>query len=211
MKLPKSWKEVPLKKYIEISEVSLVDMDEIDKAVKLLSILSGKTTDEIEGLDIQLIAKYTKQISFIYTQHVGKGVPTHVWLKGRKYFINNDLKKLTGAEYIDFTSMCKDKNDINANINQILAIFFKPVNWFGFRKQGCYKKSVNGEWIQTLDSRVETAKLLMELPSSTAMELSGFFFRSWENLTKATKNYLKLQHLKTLNTLKKEMKSIKHS
>src|SRR5688572_22106597 len=172
MRLPKSWAEVPLKKYIEISELSLVDMDEIDKAVKILSVLSGWTEDEISELSVKKIAEYTKQVRFIYSYPKTKGIPTYVWVKGKKFYLNNDLKRIKGAEYIDLVSFCKEKEKVASRLPEILAIFFEPVNWFGFRKRGCYKKNKEGEYIQTTDSRIRTAEILMDLPADKAMALS---------------------------------------
>lgn len=211
MKLPKSWEEVPLKHYIEISEISFVDMDEIDKAVKILSILSGEPEENIIELSVQEIANYTKQVAFVYVEHKGKGVPTSVKLKGKRYHINNGIRLLSGAEYIDFTSLVKDKKDIAINLPQILAIFMKPINWYGGNKKGCYRKNPEGNYVQTLQSRINTARDCQDLPSNIAMELAGFFLKSYESSMRATQNYLRLEQLKTMKKLQKELRGFENT
>lgn len=204
MKLPKSWEEVPLSKYIEISEVSFVDMDEIDKAVKILSILSGQTEDSILDLKGKEILAYYKQVTFIFSEHKGKGVPTSIKLNGKRYHINNDIHSLCAAEYIDYTNWVKDRSEIARNLPNILAIFFQPIGLFGFKKKSCYRKNTDGDLIQTTASRIATAKELKDLPANVAMELAGFFLKSYESSMKATQNYLTNQQKKTMKLLKKE-------
>ena len=210
MKLPNSWKEVPLKHYIEISEVSFIDMDEIDKAVKILAILSSQSEEDIIELTVDEIARYTKQVSFVFKKYEPKGVPTFIRLKGKRYSLNNDVKSLSGAEYIDFTSLIKDKQDIAKNLPQILAIFLEPINIFGFKKKDCYRKNPEGNYIKKLQVRVDVAKDCLELPSTTAMDLAGFFLKSYESLTKATLNYLKLKQMKTMKILRKEAMALEN-
>jgi hypothetical protein len=208
MKLPKKWREVSLKQFIDISEVSLIDMDETDRAVKILSILSGWSEDDVLDLDIRKIAEYTRRVKFIYTPYKPSGVPTYVRIGAKRFYVNNDLSKLKGAEYIDFVSFCKDKDLIASKLPQILAIFLKPVNWLGYKKKSCYYKGRDGEYIQTVQSRIETAKMLDKIPCTIAIDLSGFFLKNWVSSIKAIKGYLSQEHKKTMENLNRELQEM---
>lgn len=201
MKLPTKWSEVSLKQYIEITEVSIIDMDELDKSVKILAILSGAKEDFFLELPLNQVKEYIRSIQFIYTNPEG-GALRHTRKFGiKKYKINYKLSDITGGEYIDLTGFIKDPIKVTQNFPQILAIFFKPINWLGLNKKGCYH---NGN--QTVESRIETAKILYDLPMDEVAALSGFFLRSYEALTKATIQTVEKMNKKNRKNLEKLMK-----
>lgn len=187
MKVPKSWDEITLNQYSEITDIIAVDMDELDRQVKILSILTGETEDYILDLDLTEVKKHIRDIRFIYSVPSKAKVIQKIKIKGNRYFVNLNVRDITGGEYIDLMSLTKDKAQINSNLADIIAIFLKPINIFGYHKRSCYRKNDNGILVQTLESRTATAKLIKEhLKMSTVFSMSGFFLKNWEALTKAT-------------------------
>lgn len=201
IKLPDNWSEVSLNDYIEIVDVIQIDMDELDKQVKIISILSKVNEDTILKLSLSDIKKLIVHIGFIYSEPKGIKPPNNIMLKGKQYNINYDLRKITGGEYIDLCEYTKDKNDITRNLNNVLAIFIKP------KDKDCYEV-INGNKVQTIDSRNNVSKLLLdEMNMQDVLAMSSFFLRSWEALTIATVNYLEKQNKKIEKELIKDLKS----
>lgn len=182
IKVPTSWAEISLKQYIEVADVLAIDMDELDKQVKIVSILTKEPEATILEMNLTALKEAIRLTSFIYTKPKTKGIKHVIRLGLQRFEINYDLKKINAGEYIDLTSMTKDKDLITQNLPMILAIFFHPINIIGRRKKNCY---VNGS--QTLESRIKTSKLIEKhLMMDDVMQLSSFFLTVSVKLTEAT-------------------------
>lgn len=202
MRVPDKWSEVSLKQYIEITDVVAIDMDELDKQVKILSILTKESEDDICAIPLPRLKEAIRACAFIYGKPELKATEDFIKIGGKRFRINKMLNTISGAEYIDMTSLVKDPKQITANLPKIIAIFLHPVNIFGFKQRKYYDKG-----FQTLESRMATAKLIEDnLMMDKVMNLSGFFLRSWEALTKATLHYSDLQMIRARKSLKKLLK-----
>lgn len=202
MKIPTSWAEVTLKQYIEVADINAIDMDELDKQVKILSILSNTPEDIICYMPLPQLKEAIRACQFIYTKQTTGSIKQFLRIGANRFEVNTNLKTITGGEYIDLTGFIKDKNDVTKNLPQIIAIFLHPVNWLGMRKKSAYHQGC-----QTLESRARTAKLIQDkLMMNEVMILSGFFLNSWKVLTKATLNYSELQMKMTKKQLEKLIK-----
>lgn len=200
MKLPTSWGEVYLSQYIKISEISSVDMDEIDKQVKILSLLSGEDEETVLSLPLPKIKQCNSAISFIYSVPKTKGIKKVIKVGGKRFLINHNLSEITGGEYIDLSTYTKDATTVTPNLHYILSIFFHPINIFGMVKKESYIKNANGKLCQKLERRNKTAQLLKDnLTMDEVFSLSAFFLKSWERLTETTQDYLEKQALKIAN------------
>lgn len=183
-------------------------MDELDKNVKILSVLTGESEETIMALNLNELKAAIKAIQFIYIQLKTTKVRTSIRIKGNRFYINNNVRELTGGEYITYTSLLKDKSQVTTNLPHILALFFKPINFLGLMKKKCYTKNSSGVWIQKLDSYTKTAKLIeANLTMDVVMELSAFFLRSYELSIRTTQDYLIKQTKKNMKMLAKEMDS----
>lgn len=98
------------------------DMETIDKNIKLISIVSDLSEDEIENLPIAEYNRLLSQCEWMNREPIGE-YNDHFILNGREYVVDNDLKRLTTAQYIDFQTFQKD---IKKNIKYILAVFILP-------------------------------------------------------------------------------------
>lgn len=183
-------------------------MDELDKHVKIISILSGLTEDQVLELSISDLKSAVFSIAFIYADPKTSGVRTSIRIKGNRFHINNNIQKLTGGEYITFASLIKDKGQVTANLPEIICLFFQPVNFLGLKKKSCYSRSASGEYIQKLDSFNKTSKLIRDhLTMDVVLQLSSFFLKSWQTSIKATQDYLLKMNRKNMKILAREMDS----
>jgi len=209
MKLPNKWSEITLKQYQEVIEVSLVDMDDLDKSVKILSVLSGVSEDEITNMPLTSIKECVKWIRFIYTIPEKTKVLPKVKIGGKRYRINLELNKLSGGEYIDLIGYTKEKETINSNLHYIFSIFMHEINVFGKLKKSNYTKNAKGDYCQKLDVRNNTAEFIKDkITMDVVFNLSGFFLNLYEGLMKATLDYSITELNKMNKEIIKEMDSL---
>lgn len=206
MRLPNKWSEVTLKQYKGIMEVSLIDMDEIDKQIKIISILTEQPEDRIADMPLPAIKSCVKWCDFIYTVPEREKIKQKIKIGNRRYKVNLFINELSGGEYIDLNTYTKDKETINSNLNYILSIFLHPVNMFGLRSKENYIKNAKGKYCQTLESRNETAKYIEDkITMDIVFNLSGFFLNLYENLMNATVDYSIAEVNKMNRNISKEL------
>lgn len=196
MRIANKWSEVSLKQYIEIADIQAIDMDELDKQVKILSILSDTPEDVICQMNLSDLKEAIRHCQFIYTPPLAGAIKQYIKIGKHKFEVNTNLRKISGGEYIDLTNLIKDQSEVTRNLPRIISIFLHPVNWFGFRK---------GK--HTIESRNKTSKIIeSNMKMDNVMMLSGFFLKSYEVLTKATLDYSVRQMKKTRAKLNKLIK-----
>ena len=207
MKIADNWSEVSLKQYIEIFDIMAIDMDELDKQVKIVSILSNEPETTVLKLSTPAFKQAVRVVSFIYTKPDNLYFKPYLRIGLKRFKVNYLLNTIKAGEYIDLVSYCKDQKEVHNRLSQIIAIFLEPVNIFGFRKSGCYE---NG--CQTLDSRNKTAKLIEDnLMMNDVFALSGFFLKSYNALIKATLDYSDSQMTRAKKLMKRERYRFKRS
>lgn len=199
MKVATDWAEVSIKQYIEITDLSAIDMDELDRQIKVLAILSNTSEELLCAMELSSLKQAISACKFIYSKPVSSPLLNYIKINGHKFYVNMNFKNISAGEYIDMTSMVKDPLTVSQNLPKIIAIFLHPVNFFNYKKKKCYEN----KW-QTLESRNDTAQLIEEhLMMDKVMMLSGFFLKSWEKLAKTTLDYSVLQTEKARKKLKK--------
>jgi len=204
IKVPTSWKEVTVRQFIELTKVKDLGFDELDTSLRIISILTG--VDDIELVNISLtdLKKLMNAIKFIDNHDSEPLEDFSLKLDGNRYRIEWDATKLIAGEYIDIQSYI-DKG-AHENIHKIMATYLKPVNYFGLRKKDCYKKSKEGKWVQTSESREKTAKLILDhLTMDKVFSINGFFLSRWKRLTKATLLYLEQKKTKKMREIKRRL------
>lgn len=203
MKIPNNWSEVSLNSYIAICELSSVDMDELDKKVKILSILTGETEESISSLSLPDLKRAIGAISFLNKLEAPEGVPTSVILNKETFTVNNNVRKLSGGEYISLAEWTKDKDKITQNLPDIISLFLKPSGsqW--------YYKNAKGEMVQTLESLQRNKELAGKyLTMDKVLQLTNFFLLSSIALTEATHNYLIQENRKKMDKTWKALKKV---
>lgn len=203
--VPTSWSEVSVRQFIELAKVKDLGFDELDTQLRILSILTGVDDEEFLKFDYPELQKVIKAAAFIEDYKTTKPIKFKYKIKGRRYDYEYDASKLSAGEYIDIQNYIKDNP--NKNLHKIIAIYLKPVNFFGFRVKGCYTRNKKGKYIQTLESRNITAELVLDnLMMDKVLAINGFFLNRWEKLIKATERYLVKQNTKAMENVKKALK-----
>lgn len=164
MKIIDNYRKLPIGKYNEIVKLCETEMDEVDRKVKIVGILTGLTDDEVLALPLTDFTECCAKAKFIdlpcpetLIPSVSKSYPVGVF----NLVPVTDMRKVTTAQYIDFLSFSKDKEH---NIVEMLSCFLVP------------KGMDYNEGYDILD--VHTA-IKEEMSVAEVLALLAFFFGSW--------------------------------
>ena len=174
MKIIDNYRKLPIGKYNEIVKLCETEMDEGDRKVKIVAILTGLTDDEVLALPLTDFTECCAKAKFIdlpcpetLIPSVSKSYP----VGGFNLVPVTDMRKVTTAQYIDFLSFSKDKEH---NIVEMLSCFLVP------------KGMDYNEGYDILD--VHTA-IKEEMSVAEVLALLAFFFGSWTRSIHSTLSY----------------------
>jgi len=103
--------------------------DPIDRNVRLLAEVSGKSVDEIESLPLtELKAKLKYLANIEDLGEVGK-VRMKFKAKGKSFKVIWKTQELTSGQYIDVSHFTKEPDKIIYNIHNILAAISVPMKY----------------------------------------------------------------------------------
>lgn len=164
MKIIDNYRKLPIGKYNEIVKLCETEMDEVDRKVKIVGILTGLTDDEVLALPLTDFTECCAKAKFIdlpcpetLIPSVSKSYP----VGGFNLVPVTDMRKVTTAQYIDFLSFSKDKEH---NIVEMMSCFLVP------------KGMDYNEGYDILD--VHNA-IKEEMSVAEVLALLAFFFGSW--------------------------------
>lgn len=164
MKIIDNYRKLPIGKYNEIVKLCETEMDEVDRKVSIVAILTGLTEDEVLALPITDFTECCAKAKFIdlpcpetLIPSVSKSYP----VGGFNLVPVTDMRKVTTAQYIDFITFSKDKEH---NIVEMLSCFLVP------------KGMDYNEGYDILD--VHNA-IKEEMSVAEVLALLAFFFGSW--------------------------------
>lgn len=172
---PKGWSELTLKQFQEI-ERYYSDKDKEFDTRDVLSILCGKSVDEVNSLPYEFTEKIVNQLSWLADTPKYDEPTNKLIIDGITYQANTQEKLKTG-EYCAFDTLVKqDKHNYAA----MLAILC--------RKEGeQYDSKFENE---ILPSRI---KMFENLPMMEAMRVVAFFFELWAKSNQLTHLYMAVQ------------------
>ena len=146
-------------------------MDEVDRKVKIVGILTGLTEEEVLNLPLTEFTECCAKAQFLDKEcpenlipSVSKSYP----VGGFNLAPVTDMRKVTTAQYIDFLSFSKDKEH---NIVEMLSCFLVP------------KGMDYNEGYDILD--VHNA-IKEEMSVAEVLALLAFFFGSWTRSINST-------------------------
>ena len=174
MKIIDNYRKLPIGKYNEIVKLCETEMDEVDRKVKIVGILTGLTDDEVLALPLTEFTECCAKAKFIdlpcpetLIPSVSKSYP----VGGFNLVPVTDMRKVTTAQYIDFLSFSKDKEH---NIVEMLSCFLVP------------KGMDYNEGYDILD--VHNA-IKEEMSVAEVLAVLAFFFGSWTRSIHSTLSY----------------------
>lgn len=184
-------KNLTVGQFIQCKTIAEFETDAINKSIKMLAILSGKTFDEIESMPIDELTKSLQVFNEIETLTENTKVRMKFKVKGRRFECIWKTQKLGANQYIDATYFCKDEKAIISNIHNILAAICVERTWYG------KKLKYNPE------NHKEIADLFYNhLKITQAYPIMLFFCKYFKELQKNILIYLESEAMKVMEKTK---------
>lgn len=180
----KKWDDISVELFDKIKEVlNKKGIEDIDKNISIVSILSEKDEDEISNLPITEFSKLVEQTAFLNEMPKVKIKDNYI-INGKKYNVFMNLKKMTTAQYIDFQTLQKN---YYKNLKYLLAVFLIP----------------DGKEYGDYDIDEVADELYRHLSISDAESIMFFFVMSYRALMQGMLTY-------SISQMKKEMRKTKN-
>jgi len=168
-----NYHQLTIGQFIKCKTITSLESDPVQRKVKMLAAISGKSEDEIESLPISDLIKKLKDLSEVETLKPNDKVKMKFKVNGKRFECVWKSQELTASQYIDVTHFCSQ--DIISNIHNILAAICVEKTWYGKRKK------YNG------DKHKEVAELFYnEMKISQAYPIMLFFCRYLRELERNT-------------------------
>lgn len=168
MKIIDNYRDLPIGMYLDICEINSRDnMEEIEKQVSIIALLTGKAEADIYNLPIDEYRELSTKLNFLSKEYDGEVLIAKTYIIGKWHLIpTEDFRKITTAQYIDFQTFMQEGEK---RVIEILSTMLVPKG----------KK-----YAQDYDV-VELQKTLREsLSVADALSLFAFFFVQFSQLIK---------------------------
>jgi hypothetical protein len=183
-----NYNKLTLGKYMEIQEVSRNDsLEDIDKQVQILSILTGVAEEEILHLPIQDYKELVVKSGFLDPENINYHPVAKKYILGKFELIPcRDFRKIETCQYIDFQTYAPD---LDKYLVEFLSVILVPK---GHRYNEGY-------------DILEVQKAIREEMSvSDGVSLAGFFLTWCRKSIKDSLNYSKQEAMRIKDKTKRE-------
>lgn len=118
-----NYADLPVGLYMEILATSRADMEDIDKQVRIISLLSGMPETQVLTLTIPEYKEYAAATEFL-TEPCPEGRVARSYRLGSLDLVpTSDLAKITAAQYIDFQTLSKGGDEKTV---ELCSVFLVP-------------------------------------------------------------------------------------
>lgn len=125
--VPTRWEDITIRQYTEVKRIRETITDPVQRAIETIASVTGLDRETVEQISIDGLRELYKKLSFITKDQIeAKQLKEKLSIKGVEYNACLDLRKMSAGQYIDFKDFASDKNEIEYNIHNILAVFFIP-------------------------------------------------------------------------------------
>lgn len=120
-----SFDKLPIGRYMDIQEVSKDDsLEEVDRMVKIISILTGASEEDILHLPIAEFTELSSRANFLTAEGFRARPIAKKYIVGKWDLIPvTDYRKLETCQYIDFKTYAQD---MDANMVGMLSVLLVP-------------------------------------------------------------------------------------
>ena len=183
-----NYNRLTLGRYMEIQEISRNEsLEEIDKQVQILSVLTGEAEEEILHLPIQEYKELVVKSGFLYPENINYHPIAKKYILGKFELIPcRDFRKIETCQYIDFQTFAPD---LDKYLVEFLSVILVPK---GHRYNEGY-------------DILEVQKAIREEMSvSDGVSLAGFFLTWCRKSIKDSLNYSKREAMGIKDKEKRE-------
>jgi hypothetical protein len=181
------WNQLTLWQYQQMMPILTnpdKDWSELDKEVKLLTIVTGLTEHQIDSLGIQDLKVLRRDLQFLDEPIEGSAV-NYIKVNGKQYRINYDIKNMPFARYIESKVFSQDTV---SNLHKIAASMIIPQkkNWMGKWRDDKYDASKHEEYSHDM----QEANFINVYHSLV------FFYQVYRNWIEVSQDYMKREVMK---------------
>jgi hypothetical protein len=135
IELPNSWHDISIEKFPLIYDIVRdEDLEDTEKKIRVISILSCLSVNELMKINIDSINKLIDEIQFIFKMEFPKELQTFKHDKYR-WVVNYDITNLSAADFISLSKLTENEDTIINNLPEITSIFIKPFEYKWFKKR----------------------------------------------------------------------------
>lgn len=211
--LPTKFNEVVMEDYMDIMRLD-EELKPLEKYIRILSILTGLSEEDIKNINIDQINAISNHIQFLFKSE-SKLLIEQIKIDGKWYGFNKNLnsEETKFGEYIDLEEFSKPEN-IKNKLHFLMAMLYRPIkqrkkpsnfenlikNYIYDRKEASKKYKIEDYMTKTVLDRAELFKKHMKMD----VVLGAMFFFSilkmiyMENLKKSLNKKQMMEKLKIL-------------
>ena len=183
-----NYKSLPLGKYLDICQVCKDEsLEEIERQVKILSILSDMTEEEILHLPIPKYKEMVVASRFLEDVDRNRHKAARLYIVGNwKLLPTMDYRKMETAQYVDFQTFAPM---VETHMAELLSCLLVPV--------GC-------RYNEGYDILEVQKAIREEMSVSDGVSLAGFFLTWCRKSIKDSLNYSKQEAMRIKDKTKRE-------
>lgn len=118
-----NWDEITWKEYEHIEQILNTDIPLDYKTVHLISVLTGKSVEELEVLPISQFQKLLPALEFLQTEPETHTHQFEYTINGREYDFRGKIDELTTAQYIDYRAYMDEEDK---DVIKLMSVFLIP-------------------------------------------------------------------------------------
>lgn len=178
-----NWSNVTVFQYQQINELYAnnynngSDLTDLDISVKVASILTNQTENQIDSLPVKELGPLLESIAFINEDLKPEAVKV-ITINGRRYKCVYDVRNIPASRYIESKHF---SSDVMGNLHKIMACMVIPQKrgWFGW-KDDKYDAGKHSDYAQDM----------LEAPIQSVLGSVVFFYQVFRLWIKNSKDYM---------------------
>lgn len=118
------WDTLPIKYLPQITRITQSSiLSEEDKILRCTALINNIDYDELLNYPIDKTQELIKSVNFLYGEPKKKKLVRNLNLNGKKYYVIDDIKDITTAQFIEYNSLM---DNVENNLPQLLSLFVIP-------------------------------------------------------------------------------------
>lgn len=166
-----NYNNLPIGMYLKIRKAVEGDGEDIDKQVKVVAFLSGKTEDEVLHLPISEYTALARKADFLAGEAIDTPVRKEYNVAGWTLIPTTDYRKMETGQYIDFQAFLPD---LDTYLVEFLSTMLVPKG----------KRYCEGYDVADVQKAIRD-----HMTMGDAIPLTAFFFKSLETSIQDMLNY----------------------
>jgi hypothetical protein len=123
-KIPESWNEISIDKFIKLQNIS-PDVDDVEKIIKIVSVLANISEDILNDIPVKEVHKLGDIIQYLMYSMDEKNITFEKTINGKVYRLDKNIQDYSARQFIDLDFYLKEQS-LN-NLHKIMGILYRPI------------------------------------------------------------------------------------